>query len=58
MAIGFSKDGHEVDLKWRLAPRPALGSFTIARMPAVAPKPAVPAAPLTVPAAETPAEKK
>lgn len=55
VAIGFSKEGHNVDLKWRLAPRPSLGGFIAARAPA---KPAAPAAPATPAAPEVPAEKK
>jgi TonB family protein len=56
VAVGFSKDGRAVDLKWRLSPRPAIGGFVVARVTA----PAAPAAtaPVTLPAAPVPAEKK
>ncbi len=57
VAVGFSKDGRPVDLKWRLAPRPAIGSFVVGRV-VVPAKAATPAAPVTAPAATTPAEKK
>jgi outer membrane biosynthesis protein TonB len=52
VAVAFSLGDRKVDLKWRLAPRPAIGSFTVGRLP-----PAPPAAP-AAPAVETPAEKK
>jgi len=54
VAVAFAIGDHAVDLKWRLAPRPAIGSFTVGRLP---PKPAAPAVP-AVPAAATPTEKK
>lgn len=55
VAVAFSTGEHAVDLKWRLAPRPAIGSFTVGRLPPAPPAPAVaPAAP----AVETPAAKK
>lgn len=54
IAIGFSKDGRPVDLKWRLAPRPSIGSFVVGRVMV----PAAPATPAAAPAAATPAEKK
>jgi hypothetical protein len=53
-----------VDLKWRLAPRPSIGSFIVGRVvaPAAAPAapvaPVIPLAPATAPATETPAPKK
>jgi len=57
-AIAFSTGEHAVDLKWRLAPRPSIGSFTVGRLPAIpaaaVAKPAAPAAPAT----ETPAATK
>lgn len=43
VAIGFTLGNQPVDLKWRLAPRPSLGSFTRGRPldePAAAPAPA------------------
>ena len=57
IAVCFSHDQTPADLKWRVAPRPAIGSFTVGRL--VVP-PAAPAALATpaVPATETPAEKK
>jgi TonB family protein len=40
VAINFSVDGKEADWKWRIAPRPSLGSFTAVRPPlAAAPAP-------------------
>ena len=47
IAVGFTKDGRPVDLKWRLAPRPSIGSFVVGRVvaPAAAAAPATPAAP-------------
>jgi TonB family protein len=48
IAVNFSVDGKEADWKWRVAPRPSLGSFTVGRAklpaaePAPAPAPAVP----------------
>lgn len=47
IAVGFVNGEHQPDLKWRLAPRPSIGSFTVGRLP-----PAPPAAPAA------PAEKK
>jgi TonB family protein len=55
VAVAFSLGDRKVDLKWRLAPRPAIGSFTVGRLPPV--PPAALAAP-TAPAAATPTEKK
>jgi TonB family protein len=44
VAVAFSTGEHSVDLKWRLAPRPSIGSFTVGRLPATTPPaPAVPA---------------
>ena len=54
VAVAFSTGDHSPDLKWRLAPRPSIGSFTVGRLPAT--PAAAPAAP--APAAEKPAEKK
>jgi hypothetical protein len=54
VAVAFSTGEHAVDLKWRLAPRPSIGSFTVGRLP---PKPAAAAEP-TAPAVVAPAEKK
>lgn len=57
VAVNFSVDNKEADWKWRIAPRPSLGSFTAVRAkiepaaPAAAPAPAV-----TAPV--VPAEKK
>jgi len=52
VAVAFSTGEHSVDLKWRLAPRPAIGSFTVGRLPAVpaAAAAAGPAAPTPAPA--------
>jgi len=55
LAVGFSVAGKDVELKWRLAPRPALGSFIVVRPPPA--PPAALAAP-AAPAPEAPAEKK
>lgn len=33
VAVNFSVDGKEADWKWRIAPRPSLGSFTAVRPP-------------------------
>ena len=55
VAIGFTTGGRNLELKWRLAPRPSIGSFTIGhRAPVAAP------AAITPPATDTPAaaEKK
>ncbi len=49
-AIGFTSNGRNLDLKWRLAPRPSLGGFIVGRAP-----------PTTTPGVITPAapaEKK
>ncbi len=55
VAVAFTSNGRNPDLKWRLAPRPCIGGFIIGHNPpAVAPAPIVPAA--ATPA--TPAEKK
>jgi len=55
VAVAFATGDHKIDLKWRLAPRPAIGSFTVGRLPQLPPAaPAAPAAP--VPA--TPTEQK
>jgi TonB family protein len=43
-AVGFSREGHIPDLKWRLAPRPSIGSFVVGRLPAT-PAAAAPASP-------------
>ena len=41
VAVNFSVDNKEADWKWRIAPRPTLGSFTAVRPPvAAAPAPA------------------
>jgi TonB family protein len=55
VALAFSTGDHVVDLKWRLAPRPAIGSFTVGRLP---PKPAAAATPAPAPVAPAPAEEK
>jgi TonB family protein len=58
VAIGFTSKSRNLDLKWRLAPRPSIGSFIIGHAPTDAPTPitvmpeAAPAAPVV------PAEKK
>jgi TonB family protein len=55
-AIGFTANGRDLDLKWRLAPRPSIGGFIVGRAPPPeATAPTAPA-PLTVPG--IPAEKK
>ena len=61
-AVAFSIGDHPIDLKWRLAPRPSLGGFTVGRLPPkpapVAPaEPATPATPAAA-AAATPTETK
>jgi TonB family protein len=43
VAVNFSVDGKEADWKWRIAPRPTLGSFTAVRPPPAA-APVAPAA--------------
>jgi TonB family protein len=53
VAIGFTTGGRNLELKWRLAPRPSIGSFIVGhRPPAGAPAAITPPAPnpLTVPA--------
>lgn len=54
VAVAFAKGDGKVDLKWRLTPRPSIGSFTVGRLPPA--PPAAPAAP--APAVPAPAEKK
>lgn len=44
VAVNFSVDGKETDWKWRIAPRPSLGSFTAVRPPPAAPAAPAPAA--------------
>lgn len=51
IAVNFSVDGKEPDWKWRVAPRPSLGSFTAVRAkvpetPATDPAPSAPVAPV------------
>lgn len=53
-AVGFSREGQIPDLKWRLAPRPSIGSFVVGLLPTV---PAA-AAPVAPPAPTVPAENK
>lgn len=58
-AIGFTVNGRNVDLKWRLAPRPAIGGFIVGRTPptaAAVEMKEIPLEPALAPA--TPAEKK
>ena len=43
VAVGFTTNGQVVDLEWRLAPRPSIGGFIVARVP---PRPVAPAAPV------------
>jgi TonB family protein len=52
IAVNFSVDGKEADWKWRIAPRPSLGSFTAVRAKIE------PAATEAAPAPTVPAEKK
>jgi TonB family protein len=52
-AVSFSREGHAPDLKWRLAPRPSIGSFTVGRL-AAAPA-AAPATTTDAPAVSLPA---
>ncbi len=55
VVIGFTSNGRNLDLKWRLAPRPSIGGFIVGRVPPVAASASI------VPAVETPAapaEKK
>jgi len=54
VAIGFTSDGN-LDLKWRLAPRPCIGGLVVGHVPAAAPAPVAPPA---APAPAVPAEKK
>jgi TonB family protein len=54
VAIGFTSDGN-LDLKWRLAPRPCIGGLVVGHVPAAAP---APVAPPTAPAPAVPTEKK
>jgi TonB family protein len=58
VAIGFTSGGRELDLKWRLAPRPSIGGFIVGHLPPAAPAPA--SAPAQAPAAApaAPTEKK
>lgn len=52
-AVGFIANGSNLDLKWRLAPRPSIGGFVVGHLPPA------PAAPASTPAAPAvPAEKK
>lgn len=51
IAVNFSINGKEADWKWRVAPRPSLGTFTVGRPGTAA------TAPAAAPAA-SPAEKK
>ncbi len=55
-AIGFTTNGRPIDLKWRLAPRPSIGSFIVGRAPPTTAPTEIKGAPAAVPA--TPAEKK
>jgi TonB family protein len=57
MAIAFSTQGRNVDLKWRVAPRPSIGGFIVGRLPTTPPA-ATTAPQLTAPAPEAPVEKK
>lgn len=55
-AVGFTMDGRNLELKWRLAPRPSIGSFTVGRVaPAEAP---VEMKQIPLEQARAPAEKK
>jgi len=46
VAVAFANGEHQPDLKWRLTPRPSIGSFTVGRLPAApAAAPATPAVP-------------
>ena len=56
VAVGFTTGGRNLELKWRLAPRPSIGSFTIGHRPPVA-APAATTPPATNPPA-VPVEKK
>lgn len=51
-AVAFVLDDQAIDLKWRLAPRPSLGGFTVSRLPA-RPAAAATPAPATVAPAVT-----
>ena len=46
LAIGFSLDGRDVGVDWKIAPRPSLGAYTVVKM----------RTPPAAPAAETPAK--
>lgn len=54
IAVNFALEGHEPEWRWRVAPRPSLGSHTVVRTNRMLTPPA--AAPAPAPAA--PAEKK
>ncbi len=59
-AVGFTMNGRNLDLKWRLAPRPSIGSFTVGRLPpSTAPvdMKQIPLEPVPAPAV-APADKK
>jgi TonB family protein len=53
-AVSFSREGQVPDLKWRLAPRPSIGSFTVGRLPTAAA--AAPATTPEAPAVSVPAK--
>ena len=55
VAVAFSTDDNVVDLKWRLAPRPSIGSFTVGRLP---PRPAAAATPAPATVAPAVTEEK
>ena len=59
-AVGYTMNGRPLELKWRLAPRPSIGSFTVGRLPPATAPVEMKQIPLeTVPApAAAPAEKK
>jgi TonB family protein len=46
VAIGFTSGGRELDLKWRLAPRPSIGGFIVGHLPPAPPAPAPAQAPV------------
>ena len=52
-AVGFTSAGHELELKWRLAPRPSIGGFIVGHVP-----PAAAPASFAPPAPVVPTEKK
>ena len=56
VAIGFTTGGRNLELKWRLAPRPSIGSFTIGHRPPVAAPAAI--TPTATDTLATPVEKK